>query len=106
MLNKLIKFFKSISTLKKFVKTFFSKKFIHKVTNSSYFWRFRHLYDPRWIESYDCKSTNNYLLEFVSSKKVSSVLDFGCGTGNFLYDLTKQRTPNTLFTVLILAQKR
>jgi len=69
--------------------------FKRMIISSSFFWKIRHYVEPEWINSYDRKLTNNYLLDFASSKKISSVLDFGCATGNFLYDLKKEN-PNTL----------
>ena len=65
------------------------------VISSSLFWKIRQYVQPEWINSYDKKHTNTYLLDFVSSNKISSVLDFGCATGSFLYDL-KKRNSNTL----------
>ena len=69
--------------------------FKRKIISSSFFWKIRQYVQPKWINSYDKKQTNNYLLDFASSKKISSVLDFGCATGNFLYDL-KKKDPNLL----------
>ena len=55
------------------------------VTTSSCFWKFRHYIDSKFIDSYDKKPTQKFLLDFASNKKISSVLDFGCSRGNFLY---------------------
>ena len=65
------------------------------IISSSFFWKMRHYVDPEWVSSYERKPTNNHLLDFALSKKISSVLDFGCVTGNFLYDLKKEN-PNIL----------
>ena len=69
--------------------------FKRMIISSSFFWRIRQYVQPKWINSYDKKLTYNYLLEFASSNQISSVLDFGCATGNFLYDL-KKKNSNTL----------
>jgi SAM-dependent methyltransferase len=65
------------------------------IISSSFFWKIRQYVQPEWINSYDKKITNIYLLDFVSNNKISSVLDFGCATGSFLYDL-KKKNSNTL----------
>jgi SAM-dependent methyltransferase len=69
--------------------------FKRKVISSSFFWRTRQYIQPEWINSYNNKTTNNFLLNFASSNKISSVLDFGCATGNLLYDF-KRENPNML----------
>ena len=65
------------------------------IISSSFFWKIRQYIQPEWIDSYDKKLTYIYLLDFASSNKISSVLDFGCATGNYLYDLKKNNS-NTL----------
>ena len=69
--------------------------FKRMIISSSFFWKIRQYVQPEWIDQYDKKHTDIYLLDFASSNKISSVLDFGCATGNFLYDL-KKKSSNTL----------
>ena len=69
--------------------------FKRMIISSSFYWKIRQYIQPEWIDSYDKKITNTYLLDFASSNKIHSVLDFGCATSNFLYDL-KKKNSNTL----------
>ena len=71
------------------------RNFKRKIISSSFFWKIRQYVEPEWINSYNKKLTYKYLLNFASINKVTSVLDFGCETGNFLYDLKKKKS-NTL----------
>ena len=72
-----------------------------KIISSSFFWKIRHYFQPEWIESYDLKPTPNYLIEFALSKKITSVLDFGCATGNFLYELKKKNIKTLCYGIEI-----
>jgi SAM-dependent methyltransferase len=68
--------------------------FKRMIISSSFFWKILQYIQTDFF-LYDKKIPHNYLLDFVSSNKISSVLDFGCATGNFLYEL-KKKNPNTL----------
>lgn len=64
-------------------------KLKRKIISSSFFWKIRQYIQPNWVDSYDKKLTYEFPIEFVLNNKISSVLDFGCATGNLLYDLKK-----------------
>jgi len=80
---------------KKFIVNNLIMDFKRFVISTSFFWKIRQYIDPGFINSYEKKITHDYLLNFASDKKISSVLDFGCAAGNFLYDL-KKKNSNTL----------
>ena len=75
------------------------RHFKRNIIASSFFWKKRHWIDPEWMYSYLKKPTPKYLLEFVLKNKILSALDFGCATGNFLYDLKKKNTKAICFGV-------
>jgi len=79
---------------KKFIVNNLMMDFKRFVISTSFFWKIRQYVNPGF-NFYDKKITNDYLLNFASDNKISSVLDFGCASGNFLYDL-KKKNPNTL----------
>ena len=53
------------------------------VISTSFFWKIIQYIDPGFINSYEKKITHDYLLNFASDNKISSVLDFGCGRGDY-----------------------
>lgn len=64
-------------------------KFKRNIISSQLFWKFRHYLQPSWINSYNDKKTSDFYLEFLKKNKISSVFDFGCATGNLLFDFNK-----------------
>ena len=66
--------------------------FKRMIVSNSFFWKIRHYLEPGFINSYNKKPVPQYLLDFVSVNKIYSVLDFGCATGNFLYELKKKNS--------------
>tara|TARA_Y200000002_G_scaffold37891_1_gene27766 strand:- start:1775 stop:2440 length:666 start_codon:yes stop_codon:yes gene_type:complete len=66
-----------------------------KVISSSFFWRIRHLLQPSWVRGYEQKRTPQFYFDYISTKNISSILDFGCASGSLLYDL-KEKNPNLI----------
>jgi len=65
-------------------------KFIkRKIISSSIFWQYRHYIQPKWVDEYSKKDTNDLYFKIVSRNNVESVIDFGCSSGNLLFELKK-----------------
>jgi SAM-dependent methyltransferase len=65
-----------------------------KLRNSSLFWKYRHVLDPKWVGSYSDEVHEPRLAEtarLLSELKVDSVFDFGCATGPLLSYLSSHR---------------
>lgn len=60
-----------------------------RIISSSLFWRLRTYLQPSWIDSYDKKGVPKLYFDIVSENNISSILDFGCATGELLYQLNK-----------------
>ena len=60
-----------------------------RIISSSLFWRLRTYLQPSWIDSYDIKGVPKLYFDIVSENNISSILDFGCATGELLYQLNK-----------------
>ncbi len=64
--------------------------FKRKIVSSSFFWKVRHFFQPSWVDAYNNKLTPKFYFNFIVENNISSILDFGCATGNLLYDLNKE----------------
>ena len=64
-------------------------KFKRKIISSQLFWKFRHYFQPSWVNAYNDKKISDFYLEFLKKNKSSSVFDFGCATGNLLFNLNQ-----------------
>ena len=51
---------------------------LRNIISNSYFWRFRHWFQPGWVISYSEKN-NLYFNKLVKELKINSIMDFGCG---------------------------
>tara|TARA_Y100000591_G_scaffold198190_1_gene171440 strand:+ start:137 stop:778 length:642 start_codon:yes stop_codon:yes gene_type:complete len=60
-----------------------------KLISSSFFWKFRLLFQPNVISKYKNKKPPAYFIDFIFQKKIRSILDFGCATANLLLEATK-----------------
>ena len=93
---KIIKFYKVFSIKEYFMHLFYNHHVMNgliikrKIISSSFFWKTRNYIHHKWIEAYDLKPVPKSLLDFALSKKITSALDFGCASGNFLYELKKK----------------
>ena len=66
-----------------------------KIISSSLFWKLRTYLQPSWIESYNKKRIPKLYFDIVSENNISSILDFGCATGELLSKLY-QKNPNQI----------
>ena len=65
------------------------------IISSSLFWKLRTYVQPSWIDSYNEKRIPKFYFDIVSENNISSVLDFGCATGECLYKLN-QNNPSQI----------
>ena len=65
-------------------------KWLRLIASSSLFWRFRHFFQSG-ISSYGATKDNSFIINLISTSKISSVLDFGCAAG---YDLERIKNLN------------
>ena len=66
-----------------------------KIISSSLFWKLRTYFQPSWIDSYNKKRIPKLYFDIVSENNISSILDFGCATGELLHKLN-QKNPNQI----------
>lgn len=66
-----------------------------RIISSSFFWKFRTFIDPLWLDAYNKKRVPQLYFEIVSENNISSILDFGCATGQTLYILS-QNNPSQI----------
>ena len=66
-------------------------KWLRPIASSSLFWKFRHFFQPGGVTSYGATKDNSFIINLISTSKISSVLDFGCAAG---YDLERIKDLN------------
>lgn len=69
----------------------FIRHFKRRLISSSFFWRTRHLIQPKFIDDYENKDTSSIQKSISSVKHLNSILDFGCATGKLLYNVKKTK---------------
>lgn len=63
-----------------------------RIISSSLFWKLRTYVQPSWLDSYTQKRIPKLYFDIVSENNISSILDFGCATGECLYKLNQNNS--------------
>ena len=74
------------------------RKFKRKISQNKFFWKYRHFlpkiyHNPNWKP----KTINNIFFEIIDQNKISSIMDFGFGSGDLLLEIFKKRKNNVKF---------
>ena len=74
------------------------RKFKRTISQNKFFWKYRHFlpkiyHNPNWKP----KTINNIFFEIIDQNKISSIMDFGFGSGDLLLEIFKKRKNNVEF---------
>lgn len=70
------------------IKIFIKRKILRKIISKKLFWKFRHFFQKDYFKTKKLKSEQ--LTEFIKINEIKSVLDFGCSSGDDLFNLKLQ----------------
>lgn len=70
------------------IKIFIKRKILRKIISKKLFWKFRHFFQKNYFKTKKLKSEQ--LTEFIRINEIKSVLDFGCSSGDDLFNLKLQ----------------
>lgn len=74
------------------------RKFKRMISQNKFFWKYRHLLpkiyqNPNWKP----KTIDKIFFEIIDQNKISSIMDFGFGSGDLLIEIFKKRKNNVKF---------